>query len=81
MYPKRDVFDQSNFCIEDYFEADFLKEFYMRGFYGSDCFMKKEAVKRKLAIECKGFEDSIFNGYKKLLDFIIEIKKEIKLPV
>ena len=68
--------ERDSFIIEDYFTMTKIKSFV----FPKDCksfttMGNKENIKKTIARECSKFNESNFNGFKRLFDLIIEIKK------
>jgi len=83
LYPKTKNWKTSNFVVEDYFKrkifADKAIEFIRKADETFKMFPNKikEKVKEIIPTECQKatFQDKEFNGFKTLLDKLIEIKK------
>lgn len=80
--PKKDGHTKSNFVIEDYYPLEKYKDFL---FENVSCVTEvpnhsKSEFKNKFAEKIKEFDTSNFEGFKKLFDLIIKVKKEGKKP-
>ncbi|WP_430412864.1 ATP-dependent nuclease [Kordia sp.] len=75
LIPKKDGFTYSNFEIEDYFPIEKCRDFMFNGF-NSFKDLKPKFKKAEFAEECKNFDATDFEGFKKLFDMILEIKAD-----
>ncbi|OIR25530.1 ATP-dependent nuclease [Bathymodiolus thermophilus thioautotrophic gill symbiont] len=77
LYPKKDGFTQGIFEVEDYFPIETLQKF---TFDTINTFqdLKQKFKKSQFANECKksDFDKANFDGFKKLFDLILDIKKK-----